>query len=92
MGTIFVTNEKENILLEQFDLFSEVTKFVKIERESVLESGKVLEFNHPTVNHKCKLELEKDLVIVEENRLECLITKCENTSWEYNGAKYYDVD
>jgi len=78
-------------LLKAFDLYEELAKLIKIEKELVIRKGAIIEFNRP-INYKCKIELDKDLVIIEGDRLVSIMPKCRNITWEYNGILFYDFD
>lgn len=79
-------------LLKAFDLYEELAKLIKIEKELVIGKGAIIEFNHPPTNYKCRMELDKDLVIIEGDRLVSIMPKCKNITWEYNGMLFYDFD
>lgn len=79
-------------ILKAFDLYEELAKLKKIEKELVIGRGAKIEFNYPPTNYKCSLELEQDLVIIEGDRLVSVMPRCKNITWEYNGIVFYDFD
>ena len=79
-------------LLKAFDLYEELAKLKKIEKELVIGRGAKIEFNYPPTNYKCSLELEQDLVIIEGDSLVSVMPRCKNITWEYNGIEFYDFD
>ena len=79
-------------LLKSFDLYDELAKLIKIEKELVIGKGAKIEFDYTIANYKCTMELEKDFVIIEGDRLISVMPKCRNITWEYKGIMFYDFD
>lgn len=81
-----------NELKTAFFLYKEIVKLKRIERELVIEAGKVFEFNYPTANYYCVFKLMKDLVIIEGEHLISVMPKCSNIKWKYNDIDYYNFE
>ena len=79
-----------NELLTAFTLYEELSKLSKIESELVIPKGSIAEFDDPEVNYYCRFEFDKDLIIIEGDRLISVMPKCKNIYWRYNGIEYYD--
>lgn len=88
LSTPIYRNELKTI----FSLYNEITKLQRIERELVIEAGKVLEFDYPTASYYCEFKLMKDLVIIEGEHLISVMPKCSDIKWRYNGIEYYNFN
>ena len=58
----------------------------------IIEGGKRIIFQHPTIDYKCSFELESDLVIVQEEHIVARIPKCKNIRWSYRGVDNWDFE
>lgn len=81
-----------NELITAFSLYNEIAKLQRIERELVIEAGKVFEFDYPTANYYCEFKLMKDLVIIEGEHLISVMPKCSNIKWKYNEIEYFNFN
>lgn len=81
-----------NELITAFSLYNEIAKLQRIERELVIEAGKVFEFDYPTANYYCEFKLTKDLVIIEGEHLISVMPKCSNIKWKYNEIEYFNFN
>ena len=81
-----------NELKTAFTLYNEIVKLQRIERELVIEAGKLFEFDYPTANYYCEFKLMKDLVIIEGEHLIGMMPKCSDIKWKYNEIDYYNFE
>lgn len=79
-----------NELKQAFALYEKISKLSKIEKELIIEAGKMISFDYPTSKYSCSFELEKDLVVIEGDSLVSIMPKCLNIRWKYDGIDYYD--
>lgn len=75
-----------------FKLVDYVRSLEKISNKLVIEGGKRIVFQHPTIYYKCSFELDSDLEIVQDEHLVARIPKCKNIRWSYNGVENWDFE
>ena len=75
-----------------FKLVDYVRSLEKISNKLVIEGGKRIVFQHPTIDYKCSFELDSDLEIVQDEHLVARIPKCKNIRWSYNGVENWDFE
>lgn len=75
-----------------FKLVDYVRSLEKISNKLVIEGGKRIVFQHPTIDYKCSFELDSDLEIVQDEHLVARIPKCKNIRWSYNGVDNWDFE
>ena len=75
-----------------FKLVDYVRSLEKISNKLVVEGGKRIVFQHPTIDYKCSFELDSDLEIVQDEHLVARIPKCKNIRWSYNGVENWDFE
>ena len=75
-----------------FKLVDYVRSLEKISNKLVIERGKRIVFQHPTIDYKCSFELDSDLEIVQDEHLVARIPKCKNIRWSYNGVENWDFE
>ena len=73
-----------------FKLVDYVRSLEKISNKLVIEGGKRIVFQHPTIDYKCSFELDSDLEIVQDEHIVARIPKCKNIKWSYNGVENWD--
>lgn len=73
-----------------FKLVDYVRSLEKISNKLVIEGGKRIVFQHPTIDYKCSFELDSDLEIVQDEHIVAKIPKCKNIKWSYNGVENWD--
>lgn len=81
-----------NELKTAFALYNEIVKLQRIERELVIEAGKLFEFDYPSANYHCEFKLMKDLVIIEGEHLIGVMPNCSDIKWKYNEIDYYNFE
>ena len=69
-----------------------VRSLEKISNKLVIEGGKRIVFQHPTIDYKCSFELDSDLEIVQDEHIVARIPKCRNIRWSYNGVENWDFE
>lgn len=75
-----------------FKLVDYVRSLEKISNKLVIEGGKRIVFQHPTIDYKCSFELDSDLEIVQDEHIVARIPKCKNIRWSYNGVDNWDFE
>ena len=75
-----------------FKLVDYVRSLEKISNKLVIEGGKRIVFQHPTIEYKCSFELDSDLEIVQDEHIVARIPKCKNIRWSYNGVDNWDFE
>lgn len=75
-----------------FKLVDYVRSLEKISNKLVVEGGKRIVFQHPTIDYKCSFELDSDLEIVQDEHIVARIPKCKNIRWSYNGVENWDFE
>lgn len=75
-----------------FKLVDYVRSLEKISNKLVVEGGKRIVFQHPTIDYKCSFELDSDLEIVQDEHIVARIPKCKNIRWSYNGVDNWDFE
>lgn len=75
-----------------FKLVDYVRSLEKISNKLVIEGGKRIVFQHPTIDYKCSFELDSDLEIVQDEHIVARIPKCKNIRWSYNGVENWDFE
>ena len=75
-----------------FKLVDYVRSLEKISNKLVIEGGKRIVFQHPTIDYKCSFELDSDLEIVQDEHIVAKIPKCKNIRWSYNGVENWDFE
>lgn len=75
-----------------FKLVDYINSLEKISNKLVIEGGKQITFNHPTVNYQCSFELDSDLEIIQDEHLVARIPKCINIKWSYNNINNWDFN
>ena len=75
-----------------FKLVDYVMSLEKISNKLVIEGGKRIVFQHPTIDYKCSFELDSDLEIVQDEHIVARIPKCKNIRWSYNGVDNWDFE
>lgn len=75
-----------------FKLVDYVKSLEKISNKLIIEGGKRIVFQHPTIDYKCSFELDSDLEIVQDEHLVARIPKCKNIRWSYNGVDNWDFE
>ena len=75
-----------------FKLVDYVRSLEKISNKLVIEGGKRIVFQHPTIDYKCSFELDSDLEIVQDEHIVTRIPKCKNIKWSYNGVDNWDFE
>ena len=75
-----------------FKLVNYVKSLGKISNKLIIEGGKRIVFQHPTIDYKCSFELDSDLEIVQDEHIVARIPKCKNIRWSYNGVEYWDFE
>lgn len=75
-----------------FKLVDYVRSLEKISNKLVVEGGKRIVFQHPTIDYKCSFELDSDLEIVQDEHIVARIPKCKNIRWSYNGMDNWDFE
>lgn len=75
-----------------FKLIDYVKSLEKISDKLIIEGGKRIIFQHPTIDYKCSFELDSDLVIVQEEHIVARIPKCKNIRWSYRGVDNWDFE
>lgn len=75
-----------------FKLVDYVRSLEKISNKLVIEGGKRIVFQHPTIDYKCSFELDSDLEIVQDEHIVARIPKCKNIRWSYNGMDNWDFE
>ena len=75
-----------------FKLVDYVRSLEKIGNKLVVEGGKRIVFQHPTIDYKCSFELDSDLEIVQDEHIVARIPKCKNIRWSYNGVDNWDFE
>ena len=75
-----------------FKLVDYVRSLEKISNKLVIEGGKRIVFQHPTIDYKCSFELDSDLEIVQDAHLVARIPNCKNIRWSYNGVDNWDFE
>ena len=75
-----------------FKLADYVRSLEKISNKLVIEGGKRIVFQHPTIDYKCSFELDSDLEIVQDEHIVARIPKCKNIKWSYNGVEIWDFE
>lgn len=75
-----------------FKLVDYVRSLEKISNKLVIEGGKRIVFQHPTIDYKCSFELDSDLEIVQDEHIVARISKCKNIRWSYNGVENWDFE
>ncbi len=73
-----------------FKLVDYVRSLEKISNKLVIEGGKRIVFQHPTIDYKCSFELDSDLEIVQDEHIVARIPKCKNIRWSYKGVENWD--
>ena len=73
-----------NELKQAFALYEKISKLSKIEKELIIEAGKIFSFDYPASKYSCSL------VVIEGDSLVSIMPKCLNIRWKYNGIDYYD--
>lgn len=86
-----LSNPIYRIELDQvFKLVDYVKSIEKISNKLIIEGGKRIVFQHPTIDYKCSFELDSDLEIVQDEHIVAKIPKCKNIKWSYNGVENWD--
>lgn len=75
-----------------FKLVDYVKSLRKISNKLIIEGGKRIVFQHPTIDYKCSFELDSDLEIVQDEHIVARIPKCKNIKWSYNGVENWDFE
>ena len=75
-----------------FDLHTQLAQIDRIENKLCIEKGKIFKFTHPTKPYKCDFSIDKDLILVQGDRLISVMPKCKDIHWSYNGIMYYDFE
>lgn len=75
-----------------FKLIDYVKSLEKISNKLIVEGGKRIIFQHPTIDYKCSFELDSDLAIVQEEHIVAKIPKCKNIRWSYRGVDNWDFE
>ena len=75
-----------------FKLVDYVRSLEKISNKLVIEGGKRIVFQHPTIDYKCSFELDSDLEIVQDEHIVARIPKCKNIKWSYNDVENWDFE
>ena len=75
-----------------FKLVGYVMSLGKISNKLIIEGGKRIVFQHPTIDYKCSFELDSDLEIVQDEHIVARIPKCRNIRWSYNGVENWDFE
>ena len=75
-----------------FKLVDYVKSLGKISNKLIIEGGKRITFQHPTIDYKCSFELDSDLEIVQDEHIVARIPKCKNIRWSYNGVDNWDFE
>ena len=73
-----------------FKLVDYVKSLGKISNKLIIEGGKRIVFQHPTIDYKCSFELDSDLEIIQDEHIVAKIPKCKNIKWSYNGIENWD--
>lgn len=73
-----------------FKLIDYVKSLEKISNKLIVEGGKRIIFQHPTIDYKCSFELDSDLAILQEEHIVAKIPKCKNIRWSYRGVDNWD--
>ena len=88
-----LSNPIYKIELERvFKLVDYVKSLRKISNKLIIEGGKRIVFQHPTIDYKCSFELDSDLEIVQDEHIVARIPKCKNIKWSYNGVENWDFE
>lgn len=82
----------KNELMTAFSIYDSISQLDKIEKELIVEGGKMFEFVYPLKSYKCTFVIDRDLIIIEGDRLISVMPKCRNIEWEYEGTKFYDFN
>lgn len=75
-----------------FDLYKKLSGLDRIENKLCIEKGKIFEFSHPTKPYKCDFSIDKDLILVQGDRLISVMPKCKDIHWSYNEIEYYNFE
>ena len=75
-----------------FRLVDYIKSLEKISNKLIVEGGKRIVFQHPTIDYKCSFELDSDLEIVQDEHIVARIPKCKNIRWLYNGVENWDFE
>lgn len=75
-----------------FKLVDYVKSLRKISNKLIIEDGKRIVFQHPTIDYKCSFELDSDLEIVQDEHIVARIPQCKNIRWSYNGVENWDFE
>lgn len=75
-----------------YKLVEYIKSLDKISNRLVIESGKQIVFQHPTVAYQCSFELDSDLEIIQDEHIVARIPKCKNIKWSYNGIDNWDFE
>lgn len=75
-----------------FELVDYIQSLEKISNKLLIERGKTILFQHPTLAYQCSFELESDLEIIQEEHIVAKIPKCKNIKWRYNNIDNWDFE
>lgn len=88
-----LSNPIYKIELDQvFKLVDYVNSLEKISNTLVIEGGKQIIFQHPTIDYQCSFELDSDLEIIQDEHIVARIPKCKNIKWSYNNVENWDFE
>lgn len=75
-----------------FKLIDYVKSLEKISNKLIVEDGKRIIFQHPSIDYQCSFELDSDLEIVQDEHIVAKMPKCKNIKWAYKGVENWDFE